>query len=233
MSDFDISSNLETVLNQINEYCAAAGRKPSDVELIAVSKTKPLSYVESAFEAGQRDFGENKIQDLRDRMNQLGDDYVWHMIGTLQTNKIKYLAPRVDWIHSVPHQKALAEIEKRVAQHERTINVLIQVNVSGEDQKSGCSPDELSSLLEFATTLKHVSVRGLMAIAAFEEDLELVRPQFRLLRELRDQFADQFSGNIKLEHLSMGMSHDMKVAIEEGATMVRVGTAIFGARNYT
>jgi len=156
----------------------------------------------------------------------------WHMIGTLQTNKIKYMAGRVNWIHSIPKKKALKEVEKRASGIGRSINTLIQVNISDEEQKSGCEPDDLKALLEYAQGLKWTKIRGLMGMASLEEDLELVRPQFRMLKELRDHHRNMETNNIQLEHLSMGMSNDFEVAVEEGATMVRVGSAIFGERQY-
>lgn len=232
MENIDICKNLETIHKQIETACSKAGRDSSEITLIAVSKTKPIDLIQEALKCGQLHFGENKVQELSKKMEVFGPDLQWHMIGTLQTNKIKYLVNRVNWIHSIPKIKALKELEKRAGQAGRVINALIQVNISNEDQKSGCEPEELASILKFAGNLKWVTIKGLMGIASLEKDLEYVRPQFRLLRELRDEYLSLETETIQLEHLSMGMSHDFEVAIEEGATMVRIGTAVFGKRNY-
>lgn len=233
MSEISIEKNLAKVLESIEQSCLECGRNPEDVQLIAVSKTKPHEAITEAFSAGQIHFGENRMQELQEKMSVLDlPNAQWHMIGTIQSNKIKYIAEKVDWIHSVSKAKYLTEINRRAAEHNRTINVLIQVNISGEDQKSGCEVSELGGILNHAKTLPHIMVRGLMGIASFVEDPEDVRSEFRLLRETLDQFSSSNGGNVQLTELSMGMSGDMKVAIQEGATMVRVGSAIFGSRNY-
>jgi pyridoxal phosphate enzyme (YggS family) len=226
----NVAANLDQVLTDIRTFSVEAGRNPADILLVAVSKTKSMSEIRRVYEAGQVHFGENKVQELVPKMEDGPEDAVWHMIGALQSNKVKYMAGRVDWIHSVPKLKTLMEIDKRAGEAGRVINTLIQINISEEDQKSGCEPDDLKTILDEARSMKHIVVRGLMGIASFEEDLELVRPQFRLLRELRDLHASRNEGGVQLEQLSMGMSHDLQVAIQEGATMVRVGSAIFGAR---
>lgn len=227
----DICQNLQQVQHRIAEACARAGRKPDDVMLIAIGKTKPLSLIRKAFECGQVHFGENRARELQEKMEQFPEEQIrWHMVGALQTNKIKYMVDRADWIDSVPRKKIFREIEKRASRAGRTINTLIQVNISGEDQKSGCEPGDLGKLLDYAGGLRHVRVRGLMGIASLVEDPEEVRSEFRLLRELRDEHRPVHSGNVTLEHLSMGMTNDMEVAIEEGSTMIRVGRAIFGDR---
>lgn len=229
----DIADNLERINSKIESICRSCNRSSSEVMLVAIGKMKPAEDIQMALEAGQVEFGENKVQELTRKMEELPDERIsWHMVGQLQTNKIKYMVDRVNWIQSVARKKALDEIEKRAAAVERQINVLIQVNISGEDQKSGCPPEELSALLESASNLKYVKVRGLMGIATLTEDREQIRSEFALLRKLRDEFKDNYEDPITLEHLSMGMTHDMDIAIEEGATMVRVGTAIFGKRDY-
>jgi len=226
----DIRMNLDTVLSRVDKAARGAGRDPSEIILVAVSKTKPIQAIQAAFDAGQLHFGENKVQELVPKMEQGPASAVWHMIGTLQSNKVKYTAGRVDWIHSVPKLSTLLEVDRRAKAADRVINTLIQINISDEDQKSGCEPDELPAILEKATVLANVRVRGLMGIASLELEPEQVRPQFRMLRELRDQYRGLYGGSVKLEHLSMGMTLDLEVAIEEGATMVRVGSAIFGER---
>lgn len=227
-----IASRLAEVQQKIVEHCNGCGRDPAGVTLIAVSKTNPVEVIREAAGAGQIHFGENKVQELTSKMDQLDDSLKWHMIGPVQTNKIRQMAGRVDWIHSVSRTKELDEIEKRAEMAGRTITILIQVNISDEDQKSGCEPDELPALLEHAAPLAHIRVSGLMGMASFTENMDLVRSQFRTLRVLRDKWRNHPDKRIALEHLSMGMTNDMQVAIEEGATMIRVGTAIFGERDY-
>jgi PLP dependent protein len=219
-----LRSRIDEVRTRIRTAALSCGRDPESIQLIAVSKTYPVESIHEAAACGLTAFGENRVQELVPKMETGPDSAEWHMIGTLQTNKIKYLAHRVDWIDSVPSVKALKEIEKRAAAADRVINVLIQVNISDEDQKSGCEPVDLPALMAAASAMPHVAVRGLMGIASLEADLDVVRPQFRALRELRDAHLSADA------HLSMGMSHDMEVAIEEGATMVRIGSSIFGQR---
>lgn len=196
---------------------------------------KPFEDIEEAYNCGQLHFGENRAKELQDKMDaSTHEDIQWHMVGNLQTNKIKYMVERVNWIDSVPKKKTLREIEKRASRIDRTINTLIQVNISGEDQKSGCEPEDLKKVLEYAQGLEHVLVRGLMGMATYvdADKVEQVRPEFRLLREIRDEHRNWECENIRLDELSMGMTNDMEIAIEEGSTMVRVGRAIFGERNY-
>lgn len=229
----DICQNIESIKHRIAKTCERVGRHPSEVKLVAVSKMKPLGNIKEAFGCGQLHFGENRAKELQDKMEAFDKEEIqWHMIGALQTNKIKYMVDRVNWIDSVPKIKTLKEIEKRASRINRVINVLIQVNISDENQKSGCEPKSLKKMLKYAQQLDHVKVRGLMGMATFADDPEQVRPEFRLLRELRDEHRSYERQNITLEHLSMGMTHDMEIAIEEGSTMVRVGRAIFGERNY-
>lgn len=225
-----IASNLRSVHDRIERACALAGRDPSTVQLIAVSKTNPVEAVNEAIEAGQLHFGENRVQEMVAKAADAHPSAIWHMIGTMQTNKIRLMAPFVHWIHSVPSIAALNEISKRAAQHERIINVLIQVNISDEDQKSGCEPNELPELLQHASTLSNIEVHGLMGMASFVDDPETIRPQFAHLHSLLQSNRHLESVNVHMKELSMGMSHDLEAAIMEGATMVRVGTAIFGAR---
>ena len=231
----DICKNLQDVQNRIKEACKNAGRDDGEVSLIAISKTKPLEDIEEAYGCGQLHFGENRAKELQDKMDASShEDLQWHMVGNLQTNKIKYMVERVNWIDSVPKKKTIREIEKRASRIDRVINVLIQVNISGEDQKSGCEPEDLKKILKYAQGKNHVRVRGLMGMATFvdPEEVEKVRPEFRLLREVRDNHREWECENVQLDELSMGMTNDMEIAIEEGSTMVRVGRAIFGERNY-
>lgn len=233
MSDQDIAQNLIAIQQKIEAAAKDAGRDPNDITLVAVSKTKPVDDIYTAISAGQLHFGENRMKELEDKMAEIDmPEVVWHFIGNLQTNKIKYIADRVNWIHSVEKAKYLKEIEKRAAQANRVVNALIQVNISDEKQKGGCKPEDLSSILESAQDYNHVQVRGLMGMATFADDPEDVRQEFKLLKELFDQHQKYNEGSVQLEHLSMGMTNDMEVAIQEGATMVRIGSAIFGERNY-
>ncbi len=233
MSEASIPENLAKIKNRIRLACEKSGRNPEDITLIAVSKTKPNEAIIEACISGQLHFGENRMQELQDKMESVELPGIqWHMIGTMQSNKIKYIADRVDWIHSVSKAKYLDEIEKRAASADRTIHVLIQVNISGEDQKSGCEIDELAGILEHAKSFPHIKIRGLMGMATFTDNPEDVRDEFALLRTTLENHQYLNGGNIELKELSMGMSGDFEVAIEEGSTMVRVGSAIFGARNY-
>ena len=229
-----ICENLESINRRIREACQSCGRNPEEITLVAISKTKPASAVLEAAECGQVHFGENKVQELTEKLDQIErTDLIWHMVGALQTNKIKYLTGRIQWIHSIPKLKALKEVEKRARQEDAPINVLIQVNISGEGQKSGCDPEELDEIMGYAGQLEYTRIRGLMGIASLVEDPEEVRPEFKLLRTLNEKYQNAEAVNIQMDHLSMGMTNDLEVAIEEGATMLRVGTAIFGKRDYT
>lgn len=235
MPEEAICNNLVQVKNRIQKACRKAGREPEEITLVAISKTKPLEDIEKAYGCGQLHFGENRAKELQDKMEACSHENIqWHMVGNLQTNKIKYMAERVNWIDSVPKKKTLREIEKRASRIDRTIKVLIQVNISGEDQKSGCEPEDLENILKYAQGLNHARIRGLMGMATFvdPEEVEKVRPEFRLLREVRDAHRNLETDHIQLDELSMGMTNDMEIAIEEGSTMVRVGRAIFGERNY-
>ncbi len=230
----DILSRYKAVKKRIRKACESSGRDPDSIILVAVSKTKPDEDVLRLLQHGQFHFGENRAKALEDRMESIeNNSAVWHFIGNLQTNKIKYMVHRVNWIESIHKKKALKEVEKRASEIDRTINVLIQVNISGEGQKSGCEPEELEDILTYAQKLEYTRVMGLMGMATFADDPESVRPEFRLLRELRDSHRHlENSPAVQLNHLSMGMTNDLEIAISEGATMVRVGTAIFGERNY-
>jgi pyridoxal phosphate enzyme (YggS family) len=229
----DICENLQKTHRRIAEACKKAGRKPDEVQLIAVSKTKSLEDIREAFDCGQIHFGENRVKELQDKMKAYeNDDIQWHMIGNLQTNKIKYMVERVNWIDSVPKQKTLREIEKRASRIDRTIDTLIQINISGEKQKSGCTPGGLAKILDYARPFEHTRVRGLMGMATFTDDTSVVRDEFKLLKELFDRHVENNEASVQLEHLSMGMTNDFEIAIEEGATIVRVGRAVFGERNY-
>lgn len=228
-----IKDRYSDIQKRIQIACKNAGRDSSEITLVAVSKTKPDEDVLALLKEGQLHFGENRAKALETRMENIDDESVqWHFIGNLQTNKIKYMAHRVNWIQSIHKKKALKEVEKRAAEFNRTINVLLQVNISEEDQKSGCDPEQLKPMLSYAQDLKYTKVRGLMGMATFTDDLEIVRSEFKLLHKLREEHKYLTGGSVSLEHLSMGMTNDLEVAIQEGSTMLRIGTAIFGERNY-
>ncbi len=209
---------------------------PESVTLVAISKTRPVSDILEAYAAGQTDFGENKVQELVDKEEQIRETLRWHQVGTLQRNKVKYIAPFVHLIHSVESRKLLLEIEKQGAKNSRTIDVLLQMHIAEEESKFGLDEKELKELMDDPEIreLRHIRIRGLMGMATFTEDTVQVAREFRGLRKLYDQVSTSYSGmdNCLIDTLSMGMSGDYRIAVEEGSTLVRVGTAIFGARNY-
>ena len=233
MSNEDISQNLASINDKIEKTCTSVGRDPKEITLVAVSKTKPNEDILEAITAGQLHFGENRMKELEDKMASISNpDVVWHFIGNLQTNKIKYIADRVNWIHSVEKAKYLKEINKRAGQANRVVNALIQVNISDEKQKGGCKPEDLAGILKSAQDYEFVKVKGLMGMATFVDDPEEIRDEFKLLKSLFDSHQEYNEGSVQLEYVSMGMTNDFEVAIEEGATMLRIGSAIFGERNY-
>lgn len=224
-----IKDNLVRVYDRISRAAERAGREASSIQLIAVSKTKPLSMIEEARRAGVTDFGENRVQEALDKIRP-DDGATWHLIGPLQRNKARFAVRIFDMIHSVDRLSLGRELDRRLQAAGRTIPVLIQVNTSSEETKAGVEPDRALELAEQLSALSGLSVRGLMTIPAFKPDPEDARPAFRLLRKTRDRIAAAGVTGVGMNVLSMGMSHDFEVAIEEGADMVRVGTAIFGAR---
>lgn len=209
-----------------------------NVTLVAVSKTKPLSDLLELYELGQRDFGENYVQELVEKAEQLPKDIRWHFIGHLQSNKVKYIAPFVHLIHGVDSEKLLKEINKQAAKLNRTIDVLLQIHIAKEETKFGLDEKELITIINTNESelheLKNVRICGLMGMASFSEDLDLVRSEFRYLKTIYDRFGalPLPTANYHMSTLSMGMSGDYKIAMEEGSTMVRIGSLLFGARNY-
>ena len=226
-----IAENLKDIQQKIQKAALDAGRAGDSVKLIAVSKTKPMELIDAAYAEGQMDFGENRVQELREKHPELPEAR-WHMIGTLQRNKVKYIAPFIHLIHSVDSRRLLEEIEKQAAKNERTISCLLQLNISDEDAKSGMDESEAQSILEDIEQFPHIHIKGLMGMAAFVSDEGTIRNQFRRLRMAADTFGNLTHSRIDMEELSMGMSGDFEIAIEEGATMVRVGSAVFGSRYY-
>ena len=224
-----IKDNLVRVYDRISNAAERAGREASSIHLIAVSKTKPLAMIEEALRAGVTDFGENRVQEALEKVRP-EDGATWHMIGPLQRNKAKSAVRIFDMIHSVDRLSLAQELDRRLQAAGKIMPVLIQVNTSSEETKAGVEPDRALELAEQLSVLSGLSVRGLMTIPAFSPDPEDARPAFRLLRDTRDRIASAGVAGIGMDVLSMGMSHDFEVAIEEGADMIRVGTAIFGAR---
>lgn len=218
-----LAGNFEAVRRRMARACCAAGRSVEEVRLLAVSKTYSAEAIRAAAGEGQRLFGENRVQEAAAKIPACPGRLEWHLIGHLQGNKVGAAVRLFDWIHSVDRLKLLEALERHAAAAGRELQILLEVNVSGEVAKSGCKPEELGGLVEAANGCSHLVLRGLMTVPPIVEDPEDARPYFRRLRVLRDQYG--------LEELSMGMTHDFEVAIEEGATIIRVGTALFGARS--
>lgn len=229
-----LKQNLEQVRARLERACARAGRSPDEVTLVSVSKTVDAARVRQAYELGERDFGENYGQHLRDKATELADltDLRWHFIGPLQRNKVKYTTSRAALIHSIHSASLVKEIDRRAAAAGWQQQALVQLNLSGEETKSGVDDEALASLLDAFADCTHTLCVGLMTMPPFFDDGDAARPYFAALRELRDRAAAAPRPNVDLRHLSMGMTGDFETAIEEGATLVRVGTAIFGARVY-
>lgn len=227
-----LKDQLQKVEKRIQAACDRAGRKREEVTLIAVSKTKPVETLQEAYDLGVRIFGENKVQELTAKYEALPKDIHWHMIGHLQTNKVKYIIDKAELIHSVDSLKLAETIEKEAAKHDLIADILVEVNVAEEESKFGMKMEEVIPFVEKVSAFSHVRVRGLMTIAPFVEDPEENRSIFADLHKLYIDIKKKNHDNDTVSVLSMGMTNDYEVAIEEGATMVRVGTGIFGARNY-
>lgn len=227
-----LKDQLQEVEKRIQAACDRAGRKREEVTLIAVSKTKPVETLQEAYDLGVRIFGENKVQELTAKYEALPKDIHWHMIGHLQTNKVKYIIDKAELIHSVDSLKLAETIEKEAAKHDLIADILVEVNVAEEESKFGMKMEEVIPFVEKVSAFPHVRVRGLMTIAPFVEDPEENRSIFADLHKLYIDIKKKNHDNDIVSVLSMGMTNDYEVAIEEGATMVRVGTGIFGARNY-
>ena len=227
-----LEENLKKVQENIRIACEKAGRYPSEVTLIAVSKTKPVETLKEAYDLGVRVFGENKVQELDKKIDALPEDISWHMIGHLQRNKVKYIAGRVELIHSVDSFRLAEEINIHAKKQGIVIPILIEVNVAEEESKFGVSVEDTEELIRQIAELDGVSIRGLMTIAPYVVDSEENREIFHKIKDLSIDIASKNIDNVSMDILSMGMTGDYMVAIEEGATMVRVGTGIFGERNY-
>ena len=228
----EIAQNIKIVRDNIEKACSRCGRDPKEVTLIAVSKTKPVEDVRTAMAAGMEYFGENKVQELTMKMDTITEPLHWNMIGHLQKNKVKYIVGRAELIHSVDSLDLAQKIQSEAAKKNAVANILLEVNVSGEESKFGIRPEQLEDLVRQIAVLPNVHIKGLMTVAPFTEDPEENRQYFRNLRNLAVDIKSKNIDNVTMSVLSMGMTGDYMVAIEEGATMVRVGTGIFGKRNY-
>ena len=227
-----LCENLKKIEDNVDAACRKAGRSRDEVTLIAVSKTKPVEMLSTIYNQGIRDFGENKVQEMCDKMEQLPSDIRWHMIGHLQTNKVKYIVGHTTLIHSVDSLHLAKEIEKQAEKKDVTVDILVEVNIAEEESKFGIHKEETYELVRQIAALPHVHICGLMTIAPYVKNPEDNRMYFRGIRQLSVDIAEQNIDNVDMDVLSMGMTGDYMVAIEEGATMVRVGTGIFGERNY-
>lgn len=227
-----IADNLKKVEQSICAACERAGRRREDVTLIAVSKTKPVEMIRAAMAEGICHFGENKVQEIIDKTAVISEPLCWHMIGHLQRNKVKYLVDKVCLIHSVDSVRLAEQIHKEAEKKQTVCDILLEVNIAGEESKFGLHPDEVVETVKQIARLSHVRVRGLMTVAPFVENPEENRIHFQNMKKLMVDIKQQNIDNVSMEILSMGMTGDYEIAIEEGATMVRVGTGIFGERNY-
>lgn len=227
-----IAENYRDVEERIQKACERSGRKRSEVTLISVSKTKPVQMIREAMEAGAEFFGENKVQELCEKYGELPEDLHWHMIGHLQRNKVKYAVDKAELIHSVDSLRLAEEISREALKKGIQANILIEVNVAEEKSKFGVSVEDTESLVRKAALLPNICIKGLMTIAPYVENPEENRLIFRTLKKLAVDIKKKNIDNVSMDVLSMGMTGDYEVAIEEGATMVRVGTGIFGERDY-
>ncbi|MCB2153924.1 YggS family pyridoxal phosphate-dependent enzyme [bacterium] len=220
-----MKSNLAGVQARIETACRKAGRSPSEVTLVAVSKTRPVEQTRELYDLGIRQFGESRVQEARDKIPGFPDDIVWHLIGRLQTNKAKYLPEIVQWVHSIDRLSVAEALEKAYEKADKVVHGLVQVSLAGEEQKAGVEPKDAEALVRAVESMPHIKLEGLMTIGPFVDDPEEVRPVFRRMAELAARLRE--STGLGLPHLSMGMTNDFEVAIEEGATLVRVGTALY------
>lgn len=227
-----LKENLANVEKNIEQACKNAGRNRNEVTLIAVSKTKPVEMLQEIYDENIRDFGENKVQELCSKMEQLPSDIRWHMIGHLQRNKVKYIVGKVELIHSVDTYRLAEEINIQAKKQNVIVPILVEVNIAHEESKFGISAEDAILLVEEISMLENIRIKGLMTIAPYVENPEDNRLYFRKIKQLSVDITNKNIDNVSMEILSMGMTGDYMVAIEEGATMVRVGTGIFGERNY-
>lgn len=229
----DFKKNLEVIEENICNACKKAGRSRDEVTLIAVSKTKPVEDLQAVYDLNIRDFGENKVQELKDKIEVMPKDMKWHMIGHLQRNKVKYIIGKVELIHSVDSLRLAEEISKQAKKNNVNADILVEVNIGDEDSKFGISTDEVIELVKDIAKLENISIKGLMCVAPYVVDSEENRPLFHKIKDLSVDIMSENIDNVSMSILSMGMSNDYQVAIEEGATMVRIGSNLFGKRDYS
>ncbi|NLK00650.1 MAG: YggS family pyridoxal phosphate-dependent enzyme [Clostridia bacterium] len=227
----EIGVNLAKISRRINEAASKSGRDPQDIKLVAVSKNMDVERIRKAMDAGLSLFGENKVQEFTEKYGKIGNEVEWHFVGNLQRNKVKDVVGKVDLIHSLGRMPLAKEINKRAKQKSTVTNVLLQVNISGEESKSGFSLDDvLPSVHSIVESCPHIAVKGLMTIAPLTEDPETVRPVFAELRKLSEVIEGEGFPSVDMDYLSMGMTNDFRIAVEEGANLLRIGRAIFGSR---
>ena len=229
----DFKKNLEIIEENICKACEKAGRERSEVTLIAVSKTKPLEDLQAVYDLNIRDFGENKVQELTGKIEAMPEDIRWHMIGHLQRNKVKYIVDKVELIHSVDSLRLAEEISKQAIKKNVNVNILVEINIGDEESKFGISADEVKVLVRDIAKLDNIKVQGLMCVAPYVVDSEENRAFFHKIKDLSVDIMKENIDNVNMNVLSMGMSNDYQVAIEEGATMVRIGSNLFGKRDYS
>ncbi|WP_243155259.1 YggS family pyridoxal phosphate-dependent enzyme [Peptostreptococcus russellii] len=228
-----IAKNLDKVRQNIKDVAQKCGRKPEEILLLGVTKTVDIDVVEEAIELGITDVGENKPQELTRKYEAIGDKVKWHQIGSLQTNKVKYIIDKVELIHSLDRISLAKEIQKRAEKEDLYINCLVQVNVSKEESKHGIYKEDVENFIrECSSNYDRIKIKGLMTMAPFDASREEIRSVFKDLKDLSVKISDMNIDNVEMKELSMGMSGDYEIAIEEGATIVRIGTSIFGKRNY-
>lgn len=233
---FEIKNNYDKIYENVKISAQKCGRNFDDITILAVSKTHPIDAIIKANEYGMQEFGENYAQELKEKQDEIiKNNYPqvnWHFIGHLQTNKVKYLAPFVKMIHSVDSLKLAEEIGKQAKKYNRTIDILLQVNTSNEESKSGVEPNEVFKLAKEVQNIENVRIKGLMTIGSFSNDANISIKEFSILRNLKIELKSSFP-EIDFQHLSMGMTHDYEIAVTEGSTILRIGTAIFGQRDYS
>ncbi|KGG79763.1 hypothetical protein Y919_10130 [Caloranaerobacter azorensis H53214] len=228
----NIKANLEEIYKNIEEAALKTGRSPEDITLIAVTKTVDVDVINEAIELGVNNIGESRVQEILRKYDLVKDGPTWHMIGHLQTNKVKYIIDKIDLIHSLDRLSLAQELQKRAQQHNIFVNALIQVNIAEEESKYGLYGDAVIPFIEEIIKYPKIKIKGLMTIAPYAENPEEIRYVFRQLKELSEELKKRGYPNVEMKYLSMGMTNDYKIAIEEGSNMVRIGTGIFGRRSY-
>lgn len=233
MINNDIKNNLDDISSRIKAAAEKSGRRAEDIKLIAVTKTVEVERIKQVYDYGILNMGENRVQELMDKYDKLPLDCKWHLIGHLQTNKVKYIIDKVEMIHSVDSIELAKEINSKAAKCGKKMDILLQVNVSGEESKFGVRPEEVYDKIDIISQMTSIALRGLMTIAPYAQNPQDIRPVFRNLYNIYIDIKNKRIDNVNMDYLSMGMSNDFEVAIEEGANIVRIGTDIFGKRDYT